>query len=171
MLRADCDELTAHSYPSVEGLFTHGPLLGTVALPSSLDFSHCAKAWRCWAKRQPTTKQRRLGSTAARTAAGELKVGRGAEIGQLQDLRHLNLWSESLVRLALALKISSPAPASPRSRHIHFKRAAKQPHSSPSVPWQSGIQELRPLPVTSRLGERHKDGDCICIAGMISACL
>jgi hypothetical protein len=51
------------------------------------------------------------------------KVGQGAEIGQLQDLRHLNLWSESLVRLALALKTSFPA--SPRSRHIHFKRAAK----------------------------------------------
>jgi hypothetical protein len=46
------------------------------------DSSHCAKKMQ--------TKQRRLGTPRR----GQLlaKVGQGAEIGQLQDLRHLNLF-------------------------------------------------------------------------------
>lgn len=86
-----------------------------------------------------------------------LAKGQGAEIGQLQDLRRLNLLSKLVVRLALALKINHPA--SPRSRHVHFKRRRSSLAAVRPSPGNLVIQELRPLPVTSRLGERHKDGN------------
>jgi hypothetical protein len=74
------------------------------------------------------------------------------------------------VRLALTLKISSPA--SLRSRHIHFERAANRPHSSPSNPWHSDYPGVAISTCHLSLGEHLKDGSDTCIARtMISAAL
>jgi hypothetical protein len=51
MLRAEYDEVTVIRQWKDSSLITL--LLGAVALPSSLDFSHCEEARRCWAKMQP----------------------------------------------------------------------------------------------------------------------
>lgn len=72
--------------------FTAQALLGTVALPSDLRFQPLREGMALLGQKDAnqTTQLCRLGTPRR----GQLlaKVGQGAEIGQLQDLRHLNLF-------------------------------------------------------------------------------